>query len=1282
MLSSTGDDIIETGRNDTKQVRNRSPSPLIDASIPQKLLFGWAWPLLKLGSQRPLQEVDLPNVHPEDSSHYNRKYIDTLWTRARNSDNRGLGYALLKDYYASTRFPQCILILNSAAKIGQAIALGLLMEQFTQDASSAPQTGYFWCAVMVGCGLIAFPTKQRLYFEMYRKGMQVRVGLVALIYDKSIRLASSSSSTMSAGKLTNLASNDVERFLLASIPSLYLALGPIEAIVILVVGIYTTGPVFAVGHGLFLLLVPLQVYLGRRFVRFRSEVAEITDARVTLVSQAVSGARIMKMNGWEMEFQKRIAALRAKETAKLRAASSYKALNDAIYYFSSIVVAVAIFMVQVFVLEEPLTPRKVYTTLTLSNILHLTLTKQIPNAVMTLSECYVSCKRIQEFLELPENDPGERQAVPDGSGGTILSLKNASFDWEVPAANGNALADSKSSTVALHSITLSFDAGNLYCIMGKVGCGKSALIQALAGELYLQSGSIERNFSSLAYTAQDPWIMNGSIRDNIVMGKKWDKDWYQKVVDACGLRQDLQEFQNGDTTIVGDRGIQISGGQRARIGLARAFYRDAQVLLLDDPLSAIDSTLSRLIYQNAIQELGTKQGKCIIMATHEKQHVGPNDDCIMLDGGSVTWNGPLDSEHSRLADEFRSSKPENEVIALETNEMPVGKQAEEQKETRGTGIVKWKTWSAYGKALGGTSTLLFFFLFFAITQSTLLVLIVEVGSWAEASSDSQNTGYWLSVILGMTAAVIFLSITRAQMTFHLLIGASKRLHDQMLNSVLRSKIVFFDTNPLGRVLNRFSADVGISDETLPLTIYDFSVGFFMVIGGVVTASVVLPFILVALPPLLFYFITLRSTFVKTTRELKRIEGIARSPIFAMIGESLHGMSTIRANGCSEYFKSNFEAAHDAHTRAFFSFVAASRWFATRMDILSFTLMATASILAVLFHEQGWFDVNPAVLGLALTILLQIATTNFPWIVRQSAEIVNQMVAVERVLEFGSLPPEAPLNKDDDKKLATAWPDNGSIQAHDLSIRYRESLPLALNKLSFSIPSGARVGVVGRTGSGKSTLVQTLFRLLEAENGSITIDGVDISTVGLHRLRKSISVIPQMPTLFGGCTVRENLDLFGVYSDEAIAQALDRVHMTEAMAKLPDGVSSMVSEGGSNFSVGERQLLCLARAILKQNKILVLDEATASVDKDTDELLHQTLNEAYTEATIIKIAHRLDTVIEDDHVLVLGSGQLQESGSPAELLETNGTFHTMVEATGETLARELRRRAHSSETRSC
>ena len=367
--------------------------------------------------------------------------------------------------------------------------------------------------------------------------------------------------------------------------------------------------------------------------------------------------------------------------------------------------------------------------------------------------------------------------------------------------------------------------------------------------------------------------------------------------------------------------------------------------------------------------------------------------------------------------------------------------------------------------------------------------------------------------------------------------------------------------------------------------------------------------------------------------------------------------------------------HDKHTRAYFSFVASSRWFATRMDVLSFVLMSTASIFAVVFNDQQWFDIDPALLGVALTILLQIAGTNFPWIVRQSAEIVNQMVSVERVLEFGKIESEAPLTLPaDDERLEGGWPSQGHIAVKNLTVRYRPSLPLALDHVSFSIPAGSRVGIVGRTGSGKSTIVQTIFRLLEAENGSICIDGVDISTVGLHQLRENISVLPQSPTLFSGCSIRENLDLFGMHKDQALLEALDEVQLGHLIGDLPDGLDSFMSHAGSNFSVGQRQLLCLARASLKKNKILVLDEATASVDKETDKLLQEALDRANKDVTVIAIAHRLNTIIDFDYVLVLGEGEVLEYGSPAELLNLKGAFSKMVQDTGDVISKKLHNRA--------
>ncbi len=479
---------------------------------------------------------------------------------------------------------------------------------------------------------------------------------------------------------------------------------------------------------------------------------------------------------------------------------------------------------------------------------------------------------------------------------------------------------------------------------------------------------------------------------------------------------------------------------------------------------------------------------------------------------------------------------------------------------------------------------------------------------------------------------------------------------------------------MGRILNRFSADVGSNDDMLPQTLFDFSVIFFVVIGAIFTTLGTLPFVLLVMPPLIYYFVVVRNIFVTSSRELKRLEGVARSPIFAMMTESLSGIATIRANDAKKYFIRKFEGVHDMHTRTFFSFIAASRWVGFRMDSLAFLMMSCVCFLSVLFHKQGWFNVDPAILGLSISMLLQLCAS-FQWCIRQSAEIVNQMVCVERVLQYGKIEPEAPLKLESDTDLDESWPHDGSIHVKNVAVRYRPTLPLALNGASFSVPSGARVGVVGRTGSGKSTIVQTLFRLLEVERGEIQIDNVNIAEVGLHRLRTSISVIPQHPTLFSGCTVRENLDVFGLHSEEAIYEALKSAHLGEVIAELPKGIDSIVAEGGSNFSVGQRQLLCLARAILCKNKILILDEATASVDRRTDQMLHESLHESFGDATVIAVAHRLDTIIDHDYVLVLGQGKVLEFGPPCDLLKNKGgPFFTMVEDTGETTAKELRERA--------
>lgn len=414
-----------------------------------------------------------------------------------------------------------------------------------------------------------------------------------------------------------------------------------------------------------------------------------------------------------------------------------------------------------------------------------------------------------------------------------------------------------------------------------------------------------------------------------------------------------------------------------------------------------------------------------------------------------------------------------------------------------------------------------------------------------------------------------------------------------------------------------------------------------------------------------------------SRELKRIEGMKRSPMFVTLSETLGGIATIRSNGKINYFKEKFELFQNSHTSAYFAFISTSRWFAFQLDVLSFILLALASFLAVLFHDRQWFSVDPAVLGLALTLLIQISTTNFPWIVRQSAEVVNQMVSVERILDYGQLDTEIYGKKDCGDEANVNWPVDGSIVVDNLTTRYRSNLPVVLSGVSFSVESGQKIGVVGRSGCGKSTLIQAIFRLLEAEEGKIFIGGVDIATLPLQKLRREIAVIVQTPVLFGGCSVRENLDPFGQYNDDSIHRALTAVQMIDFINEMQYGLDTCVADGGSNFSVGQRQLLCLARSLLGHNRILILDEPTANVDTHTDQLLQKTLKEKFSHATIISVAHRLDTVIKYDKILVLGDGKVLEFGHPKDLLlNANGHLYSMVKNTGALMSKTLRHKANS------
>lgn len=1309
------------------------PNSYASASLLSKLLFLWPYNLLKVGKNKIINENDLEEILHSERSDINLSWIENMWKEATKNHSNKLKKAnpnpnpnptlhrvILIDFIKSLWYVQLINAFGLAARIGQAVSLGHLIQYFSDreknEANTTTTNGYFWALSLVLCGIVTLIEHHHVFFRTWRKGMQIRTAAIAAIYAKSHRLSSLGGCHVpTAGSIVNLATNDVERFLSAALFVSYLFWGPVYAIVVLSVGMYLVGPAFAAGFSLLALFVPLQFYLSHKFANLRSTVANITDSRVSLVSQAVSGARVMKMSGWELQFKLLIANVRRKESNRIQQASRLRGLNEAVYFACSIVMYVVIFIVDIKT-GGVLTPRKVFSTMTLINVVQFELMKHFSLGVMFVSECFVSITRLSKFLNTPElpHTKSSIQTVPNSfiekeneSSSRIkksaIAISNMTCHWVPPidSSNEEKTADSNEDSsakskpdVALSDIDINVKYGELVCVIGSVGSGKSALILAMTGELPLTSGNMTYGSQSISYASQEPFLMDGTVKENILMGLEFNPDWYEQVVASCGLNEDLRQFQNGDQTIVGDRGVQCSGGQRARISLARAIYRDADIILLDDPLSAVDVNVGRLLFFSAIQDLCVKRGKCVVLATHQHQFIGESR-CVLMSKGRIkcvgTYDDCLSASEGTLVNSMHHSSSGNLVAfeksqkdALSETKLKKSKDDQEKgderidhtndshREQRNSGVVKLTTFLNYIKAMGGPIIILGLLVLFAATQTSVLFTVIIVGDWAEQSQDEQKSTHRIIYALSMMGAVVILSIVRSVLGFYFAIKASQRLHDKMLGAVLRAKIEFFDCNPLGRILNRFSADVGIVDDLLPVTLFDVTMCSFLVLGGVVTTAFVLPVVLVAFPPIIYYFVSVQQTFLSTSRELKRMEGVARSPIFALLSESLTGIATIRTNNAQKYFLEKFEEKLNNHTRAFWCFIASSRWLGFRMDFMMLALLTAASFAGVIVNDQKWFTVNPSVLGLSLMMVIQLGAI-FQWTVRQTAEVVNQMVSVERMVEFSTLTSEAPLHMEEDKKHPN-WPTAGKIDVKSLSLRYRANLPPSLVDAGFVIKGGERVGIVGRTGAGKSTFTQGLLRLLEAEMGKIFVDDVDISKLGLHKLRTQMSVIPQTPILFNGCSIRENLDPFSMYDDDTIRKALKDVQMIDVVENLSGQLDSIVAEGGSNFSVGQRQLLCLARAILRKNQILVLDEPTANVDSRTDELLQEAVSKSFPSATIIAIAHRLDTVIEYDKILVLGRGKVLEYGAPHELLQLDGHFKSMVNDSGDVMSAELHRRA--------
>jgi ATP-binding cassette subfamily C (CFTR/MRP) protein 1 len=811
----------------------------------------------------------------------------------------------------------------------------------------------------------------------------------------------------------------------------------------------------------------------------------------------------------------------------------------------------------------------------------------------------------------------------------------------------------------------------------------------------------------VAYVSQQPFIQNATVRDNITFGLPFDADRYEEALRVSSLKKDLRILTAGDRTEIGEKGINLSGGQRTRVAIARAVYQDADIDLLDDILSAVDSHVGADIFNECIKK--TLKAKLVVLVTHSLSFVNQCDQIEVIADGRIAEHGSFkqlmakknllaqmvsnyvesDKEEEdanttsaeSVEDESAESSDEEDVtvagrrkssesrmhrrsrLSTRSDDSQGAAQEDEGQlmveEDRSVGDVSWSVYRVWINAFGGMCAAFLVVLGFFAAQGLTLLSTLWISYWSEQASkypDSQM--YYVYVYMLINVAYAVLLFVRVVLLYIGSLHASRLLFGKLLDQILRAPTSFFDTTPLGRIVNRMSKDIYTLDESIPGTVVGLLNTVVAVVITLATVSYITPMFMAILLPVLVGYYTSQRYFIKTSRELQRLDSISRSPIFALLSETLDGLSTIRAFGVESSFVDHNNYLLDKNQRAYFLNFTINCWLALRLEFVGTCIAAAAALAAVVAHgtDAAQGTAFAGLVGVSLTYAFTV-TQSLNWTVRMISQLQTQMVSVERIQTYTDMPTEAALESSAALKPSLEWPTAGAISFNRVDLRYRPGLPRVLRGLTFSVNPKEKVGIVGRTGAGKSSLIVALMRLVELDAGSITIDGVDIGKIGLHDLRANIAIIPQDPVLFSG-TVRSNLDPFDQFSDEQLWTSVKRASLQKAVSSLDDAVD----EKGSNFSVGERQLLSIARALLKRSRVILMDEATASIDPETDRQIQQSIREEFRECTTLTIAHRINTILDSDRILVMEKGSVAEFGSPAELQrKQDGIFKSLVDA---------------------
>ncbi|XP_054158177.1 ATP-binding cassette subfamily C member 4-like [Oppia nitens] len=1137
---------------------------------------------------------------------------------------------------------------------------------------------------------------------------------IILIILYALLLKHSAFSKTTIGQILNLMSNDVSRLEEFCQHFAYLIAGPINlAIGVAICWQYISWVSF-IGLAILICFIPFNGLMGRLFLKIRRKVAALSDNRIRLMNDIITGMSVIKMYAWERHFSQLIADARRKEMRQIQKSTLLKALNKSISDISGRFIIFIILIVHI-LLGGKLTAETVFISMYVYQGLQFTMTYAFPLVVALVAEVYVSAKRIQTYLLLEEigeqnefiNEMSFENNGNNNENVTLLAHNNNNKQQHrevdhnketnstIIVANLCATWDTELNLQTIKDITVSLASGELLAVIGPVGSGKSSFLMSLLNEIQITSGRVEVK-GSVAYASQESWIFNSTVQQNITFGKPYEINRFKEVISVCAMNRDLKMFPFGERSLVGERGVTLSGGQKARITLARALYTNADIYLLDDPLSAVDTEVANHIFEKCITEY--LKSKSVILVTHQIQFIKKAHKILVLREGRPLAVGSYTELMEAGIDFMSLIKEEEKPIVNSDNKQVISSDDIRQRaisrissqsgqvnfdgdsdekiddELKARGSIETRIYWEYIRSGAGPVLLIIGIIMILLSQGLENYTDIWLSEWVNrdtnnisdntSNSDDNKLDETENIkIYSILLVTIFVSlILRSTTWFVMCIKASINLHNRIFYRLMRTRITFFDTNPVGRILNRFTKDMGTVDEKLPFVSYEVNRYIMITLGSITVVAIVNYYLIIPAIGLLAAVLAIRWIYLKTSRDLQRFEGIARSPLYNHMTTTLSGLTTIRAYRAEHLFREQYYRYHNDHSSTYFMQLAATRCLGITMDFICVAYIAFVMCFSMISYK----DLSSGTAGLIITIALNLIGGTQTGI-RQSAEMENQMTSVERIVEYSKLESEGLI--DSEIPPPDEWPDKGSIELRHVYLTYDNSPKPILHDLNCVITGGEKVGIIGRTGAGKSSILSAMFRMHDID-GNIIIDGIDHKTIGLHDLRRHMSIIPQNPIAFIG-SLRKNLDPFDEHSEDRLWEVLEEVQLKEAVMEMSGQLEYQLSEGGGNLSVGQRQLICLARAILRRNRILVLDEATANVDHKTDALIQRTIRENFADCTVLTIAHRLNTIIDSDRVLVLDSGHIMEFGVPYELLQNNsGVFYKLVKQTGVQMADQL------------